>query len=275
MGIRLLRGRPFDARDRDGGLRVAVINASMARLLWGQQDPTGRRFKVDENVNPQANTPLEVIGIASDIRHFGFGDEPQAEFYVPYLQAQPGYWQFNNRSLTLALRTTGDPRALVGAVRSAIAAVDKDLPLYNVRTMDDVLERSLASRRASMELLALFAAAALLLASIGLYGVVSYSVSQRTHEFGVRMAMGARERDVLRLVLGRAARLAVLGLGLGFAAALALSRVLATLVFGITVTDPVTFGAVGLILLAVALLASYLPARRAARLSPVSALRYE
>jgi putative ABC transport system permease protein len=269
------RGRPFDERDREGGLRVAVINASMARLLWGHQDPIGRRFTVDENVNTQANTPIEVIGIASDIRHFGFGDEPQAEFYVPYVQAHRGYWQFNNRSLTLVLRTTGDPRALVGAVRSAIAAVDKDLPLYNVRTMDDVLERSLASRRASMELLALFAAAALLLASIGLYGVVSYSVSQRTHEFGGRMAMGARERDALRLVLGRAVRLAILGLRLGFAAALALSRVLATLVFGITVTDPVTFGAVGLILLSVALLASYLPARRAARLSPVSALRYE
>jgi putative ABC transport system permease protein len=275
MGIGLLRGRPFDERDREGGLRVAVINASMARLLWGHQDPIGRRFTVDENVNAQANTPIEVVGIASDIRHFGFGDEPQAEFYVPYVQAPAGYWRFNNRSLTLALRTTGDPGTLLGAVRSAIGAVDKDLPLYNVRTMDDVLERSLASRRASMELLGLFAAAALLLASVGLYGVVSYSVSQRTHEFGVRMAMGARERDVLRLVLGRAAPLAILGLGLGFAAALALSRVLATLVFGITVTDPVTFGAVGLILLAVALLASYLPARRAARLSPVLALRYE
>ena len=271
FGIPLLRGRPFDGRDTAGALRVAIVNATMARQLWPGQDPIGKRFTLDES----EASPIEVVGVSSDVRAFGLDSEPAPELHVPYAQGSTSFWTWTGRSLTLALRGSGNAAALAPALRAMIAALDKDLPVYNVRTMDEVLAASVASRSASMLLIGIFAAAALILAAVGLYGVVSYAVGQRTHEFGVRMALGAGQRDVVRLVLGRGVKLAVLGLLLGSVGALALSRLLARLVYGISPRDPLTYVGVGLLLLAVSLVASYLPARRAARVEPVTALRYE
>jgi putative ABC transport system permease protein len=271
LGVRLLRGRPFGERDRLGAPRVAIVNATMARLIWPGQEPLGRRFTLDDN----ETAPIEVVGVASDVHHFGLDREPQAELHVPYLQATGTYWSWTNRSLTLVVRGSTPAPALAAAVRRAVASVDKDLPVYGIRTMSEVLAASVVARRASTTLLGLFAAAALLLASVGLYGVVSYSVGRRTHELGLRMALGARAGDVQRLVLARGLRLALLGLAVGFAGALALSRLLSDLVFGISTLDPATLAAVGGLLLAVSLLACYLPARRATRIDPAAALRFE
>ncbi len=270
LGIRIARGRAFDARDRAGAPRVAIVNATMARLLW-KDDPIGKRFTLDDD----EKAPLEVVGVVSDVRHFGLDNEPRPELHIPYLQAPEIFWRWNNRSLTVVMRGSVESASLAPAVRAAVGALDNDLPVYNVRTMEAVIAASVAARRASLLLVSVFACVALLLASVGLYGVVSYSVSQRTHEFGVRMALGAGEADLLRLVLGRGVKLAAAGLLLGLAGALALSRLLSTMVFGISARDPLTLAAVGALLLFVALLASYLPARRAARVDPVTALRYE
>ncbi len=271
FGIRLLRGRQFDERDREGVPRVAIVNATLARVLWRNQDPIGKRFTLDENVT----IPIEVVGVVSDVRHFGLDSDPRPELHVPYAQASDSFWRWSNRSLTLALRTSSGASSLALAVRASIESLDKDLPVYNVRTMEEVLASSVAARRASMLLMGVFAAVPLVLASVGLYGVVSYSVSQRTHEFGVRIALGAREADVLRLVLECGIKLALAGLLLGSLAALALSRLLTTLVYGISARDPLTFAGVGALLLLMSLLASYLPARRAARIHPATALRDE
>jgi putative ABC transport system permease protein len=271
LGIPLLRGRPFDERDVARTPRVAIVNETMARQLWRGQDPIGKRFTLDEN----DTSPIEVVGVASDVRAFGLDSDPAPELHVPYAQGSTSFWAWTGRSLTLVLRGSGNAAALAPPLRATIAGLDKDLPVYNVRTMDEVLAASVASRRASMLLIGVFAAAALILAAVGLYGVVSYAVGQRTHEFGVRMALGAGERDVVRLVLGRGIKLAVLGLLLGSVGALALSRLLSSLVYGISPRDPLTYVGVGLLLFTVALVASYLPARRAARVEPVTALRHE
>jgi putative ABC transport system permease protein len=271
LGIPLLRGRGFGASDTDKAPRVGIVNATMAQQLWPNQDPLGKRFTLDDD----GTSAVEVVGVVRDIRHFGLDSDTRPELYVPYSQLSPMHWGWLDRSLTVVLRGSVEPRSLLPAVRTAIARIDKDLPLYNVWTMQEVLATSVADRRVSMSLLGVFALAALLLASVGLYGVVSYTVGQRTQEFGVRLALGARQVDVVRLVLVRGLKLVWIGLAIGFAAALALSRALASLVFGIGVRDPLTFFGVGLLLAGVALLASYLPARRAARVDPVTALRYE
>ncbi|HYS05472.1 MAG TPA: ABC transporter permease [Candidatus Dormibacteraeota bacterium] len=267
LGIPLLRGRSFDARDLQKAPGVVVISETMARRYWPGEDPMGRRLSFGTNDKGELYW-MTVVGIAADVLQKGLHTAPRAEAYVSYMQ-----WP--SRYSTLIVRSGLDPAGLEAAVGREALAVDPDIPLYEVKTMREVLDGSLASRRFDMALLALFAALAVLLAAVGLYGTMAYMVTQRTHEIGIRMALGARRGDVLRLVVGQGMALTLAGVTLGVLGALALTRVLSTLLVGVAVTDPWTFGAVAALLSAVAFVACYLPARRAARVDPLIALRCE
>jgi len=260
MGIALRRGRLFDARDTREAPAVALINESLARRYFPNQDPIGRRL--------QAGGSVQIARVVANVRQLNLTTEPKPQIYLPHAQCS---WP----SMTLVVRTAADPAAMAAALRHELRTMDKARPLSNIKTAGQIFSEAVAERRFSMLLLALFAALALSLAAIGLYGVIAYSVSQRTHEFGVRMALGAEPGDVLRLVLRQGLSMAFLGLAIGIAAALALTRLLGSLLYGVTATDPLTFSSVVVLLLAVALLASYLPARRAARTAPMVALKYE
>jgi putative ABC transport system permease protein len=267
LGIPLLRGRSFDARDLQKAPGVVVISETMARRYWPGEDPMGRRLSFGTSDKGELYW-MTVVGIAADVLQKGLHTAPRAEAYVSHMQ-----WP--SRYSTLIVRSGLDPAGLEAAVRREALAVDPDIPLYEVKTMREVLDGSLASRRFDMALLALFAALAVLLAAVGLYGTMAYMVTQRTHEIGIRMALGARSRDVLRLVVGQGMALTLAGVTLGVLGALALTRVLSTLLVGVAATDPWTFGAVAALLSAVAFVACYLPARRAARVDPLIALRCE
>src|SRR5579863_429651 len=258
LGIPVLKGRTFTDHDDEQALKVAVVNEALARHLWPTEDPIGK----------QLSHNLTVVGVVGNIHHEGLSQETEAEFYVPYFQS-PG------DSVQLAVRTAADPDSMVSAVRAEIRDVDPDQPLYHVATLLQVLSESLASRRFNMLLLGIFAGIALPLATVGIYGVMAFSVTQRTHEIGIRMALGAQKGDVLRMVVGQGLKLALIGVAIGIAGALALTRFLSSLLYGVKPIDPLTFVAVSLILTAVALLASYMPARRATKVDPMVALRYE
>ena len=265
MRIPLKSGREFTDRDAADAPPVAVINESLARRMFPGEDPVGKRLTAwrDEKF------AREVVGVAADVKMGQMESEDAPQVYVPL--AQNATWG----SLSLAVRTTVEPESLAGAVRGAVLALDKNQPVYDVRTMDDVRSASVAGRRMVVILFGVFAVLALLLAAIGIYGVLSYAVAQRTHEIGIRVALGARRMDVLRLVVGQGMRLVMLGVGLGVAGAFAVTRLLESLLFGVSATDPATFAGVAAILSAVALLACYIPARRATRVDPMVALRYE
>ncbi len=268
LGIPLLRGRSFDPRDTAQPTPgVVVVSETLARRYWPGEDAMGRRISFGTNDKGERYW-MTVIGIAADVRQKGLHTDPRAESYVTYTQ-----WP--SRYTTLVVRSGLDSSGLAASVQREVQAVDADIPLYDIKTMREVLDGSLASRRFNTALLALFAVLAVLLAGVGLYGVMAYMVTQRTHEIGVRMALGARRRDVLRLVVGQGMTLTLVGVALGVAGALALTRVLSTLLVGVAVTDPWTFGAVALLLSAVAFVACYVPARRAARVDPMVALRCE
>ncbi len=274
MGIPLLRGRYFMEQDNDESHGVVMINQTMARRYWFDQDPVGRRLQPHFPAakvpwRPESsNTWLTVVGVVGDVKEDGLNDQTSAEIYVPYLQ--------NPSSLmNLLVRSTSDPLRLVPGVRGQVLAVDEDQPVYNIKTMENVFSQSLAAPQVITSLLATFAAVALILAAIGVYSVMSYSVAQRTHEVGVRMALGAQQRHVLRMILGQGLKLVLVGVVIGVTTAFAVTRVVSNLLFGVTATDPAIFVAVPLLLVVIAILASYLPARRALKVDPIIALRNE
>lgn len=266
IGMRLVEGRAFDGRDAAKSPLVALINQTAAKKFWGRRDPIGTRFRHFGN---DKNPSITVVGVVADVRQAGLDQPPRPEIYLPYDQWDffaPGY---------LAVRAAGDPMALANAVREQIWAVDKDQPVTHVMPLEQMLADYLAPRELQSSLLGGFAGFALLLAALGIYAVLAFSVTQRTQEIGVRVALGAQQSDILRQILTQGLKLAGLGVVIGVAGALALSQLLATLLFGVSATDPLMLAGAVAVLLAVATVACYIPARRAMRVDPMVALRYE
>jgi putative ABC transport system permease protein len=265
MGIPLRRGRHFAAHDAQGGVPVVIVNEALAEMAFPGEDPIGRHLT---NYGPKDET-LQIIGVVGNVRHHSLDTVPRAELYQPV--GQVGWPR-----MFFALRTTtADPLTLVGAVQTAVAQVDKNVAVGNARTMNDLVARSVAQRRFTVLLLGIFAGVAVALSAIGLYGVMSYIVTQRTREIGIRMALGAQRADVLKLVVRQGMVLTAVGVLVGLAASFGLTRLLANLLYGIAATDALTFASLSLLLLAVALLACWLPARRASGVDPMIALRSE
>ena len=262
MGIALRSGRPFEEADRNR--HVAIISNRLAEKVWPGKNAVGQRFRNADNEAPFS----EVIGVTADIRGIALQNEPGAMVYVPY-------WSRVPRDVSVAVRTAMDPISMVPALRSALASADKEVPMAKVRTMEQVVSESVAERRFQMWLVVMFAASALLLASLGIYGVLSYTVARRTREMGIRMAVGATSADLRTLVLTQGMAPVAIGLVSGLAVALALGRAVQSLLFGLSAADPVVVALVVCVLASVALVACWLPARRAARMNPVLALRYE
>jgi putative ABC transport system permease protein len=263
MNVPLVRGRLFSDREMRERSNVVIVSESLARMYFGNENPIGKRLGI---YMTDPIVPTEIIGIVGDVKFQDLTAAPRPTTYWPHPQLAYS-------AMTLTVRTAGDPLPLAAAVERAIRTLDKDQPVSDVRTMNQWVAKSLAQARFSSTLLTTFAALALLLAAIGIYGVMSYAVSQRTPEIGIRLALGADTRDILAMIVGAAVRLAAIGLAIGVALALALSRTLTSLLYETTGTDPLTFAAVVGVLGAVAIVASYLPARRAARIPPVDALR--
>jgi predicted permease len=274
MGIRLERGRFITDQDNENAPVVIDIDAVFARTYFPHEEPIGKHVNL-----AVFNVQAEIVGVVGHVKQWGPGGDAkaavEAQFDYPFMQLPEKVMPLAAGTVGVVLRTQGDPTDLMGAVRRAIAEIDPREIVYGVQTMDDVVASSFAARRLSMILLAAFAALALLLSCVGIYGVISYLVGQRTHEIGLRMALGAQRKDVLRLVLGHGAQMAMIGVAVGTAAALGLTRLMANQLFGVTAHDPLTFAAVAILLMMVALLACYLPARRAVRVDPLVALRYQ
>lgn len=260
MGIPLIKGRVFSDKDINGQPEVTIINRTMARLYWGDADPIGKRIKID--------SWMSIIGVVEDVRESGLELRPEPEFYVAYFQypASGGF---------LVVRSVSNLLDITTAVQSAILNIDKNQPIANVRTMEDILAESVSQRRFILSLIGVFATLAFILASIGVYGVISYSLSQRTREIGIRIALGAQPRDVLKLALGQTMVYVMVGVGFGLVAAVVSTRLMSSLLYEVSPTDPPTFIIVSLLLIGVSLLASYIPARKAMKIPPLAALRYE
>jgi putative ABC transport system permease protein len=272
MGIALLKGRLFNAQDTRDSPRVIVIDEMLARRHFPNEDPLGKRLKQ----GPDAPS-LEIVGVVRHVEQSGL--EGQAsnlnQFYTNFNQISLEGLSGNVRRINVLVRTEVEPLSLASAVRAQVSALNKDQAVFNVRTMEQIVAQSVAARRFSMLLLTVFAVVALALASLGIYGLMSYTVAQSTREIGVRMALGAQVSDVLKLVIGHGMTLVFIGVGLGLVASLALTRTMKNLLFGVSTTDPVTFAAIALLLVLVALLACFAPARRATKVDPLRTLRHE
>jgi macrolide transport system ATP-binding/permease protein len=263
MGINLTSGRDFGPEDREDSPTVAIINETMAKHFWPNQSALGHRIQAGEG-----NAPLQIVGVVKDIKYSTLGEPPTSYFYKPLAQNE-------NPVMKLHVRAQGDPKNMISAVRKEIQSVDSSLPVSNIRPMSDVLGVALLLPRLGATLLGLFGLLATVLATTGIFGVMSFSVARRTREIGIRMALGAQARDVLRLVLGEALVVILAGIALGFALAFVFTRLLSRLLYGVSATDPMTFLGVSLLLTLVALIASYIPARKATKVDPMIALRYE
>jgi putative ABC transport system permease protein len=271
LGIPLVGGRYFDRTDGQKTPGVVIINNTMARRFWPGEDPLGKRMKAGFDGSQWCT----IVGIVGDVKHTGLDAETNAEMYYHYLQIPPELMGFVEGTMTLVLRTQAEPNSMVAAVRGEVQKLDADLAVFNVKSMQDLVGRSLAQPRFRTLLLGAFAGVALILAATGLYGVIAYAVTQRTNELGVRLALGAQKSDVLKLVVGEGAQLAALGIGIGLVVALPLTRIISRLLFEVNAADPVTFGTTALVILLVTVAASYLPALRAIQVDPVVALRCE
>jgi len=263
LGIPLLKGRSFTGREGVEASGKVVISSAMAKKLWPNEDPIGKHVTIYMKRN---NTPSEVIGVVGDVKHAGLDQDVHPTAYWPYPELSFPF-------MTLVVRTDGDPAALTAAVRQTVLSLDKDQPLGDVLPMEALLSVSLARTRFATEVLAAFAGMALLLAVSGIYGLVAYDVEERTREIGIRMALGARQRSVMGLILKKGLTLVCLGIGLGTLASLALTRLMTSVLFGIRANDPATFVMVAVMLAGVALVAGFLATRRVSRIEPMSALR--
>ena len=274
MRTPLLRGRFLTPQDNEHSPAVIVIDEQFARLAFGDQDPIGKRVNFDI-----LNTSPEIVGVVGHVKQWGLGEDArspvQAQFYLPLSQIPDQFLPLMSRGTGALIRTSGPPLAQVSAVRQALERYNSQLVTYDTETMESIISDSLAARRFSMVLLGIFACLALVLSAVGIYGVISYISGQRTHEIGVRMALGAQPGDVLRMIVGQGAGLALIGVGIGAAAAFGLTRLMGKMIFGISAHDPLTFGIVAIVLSLIAILACYFPARRATRTDPLAALRYE
>ncbi|HKQ04607.1 MAG TPA: ABC transporter permease [Blastocatellia bacterium] len=267
MAIPLKQGRALAEQDTDTAPLVALINQTMADALWAGQNPIGKRIKFPGSErNPQPWRT--VIGVVADVKQYGLDRKDPMQIYLPEAQ-------YPTQFMSLVVHTADDPKAMIAAVRSEVHELDKDQAVYNIFTMEQLVGDSISLRRFSMVLLMIFAGVALLLAGVGIYGVISYTVTQRTHEIGVRMALGASRRDIIRLIVGQGMVMTLGGISIGLVATFALTRLLASLLFGVSPTDPLTFAIVAAVLAGVALGACFVPARRATRVDPMVALRYE
>jgi predicted permease len=269
MGIRLREGREFESSDRSGAMRVGIINETAARRFFPGESAVGHQFTPDDD-----GGVLQVVGVVADVRAFGLASEPRPELFFPIEQASRNHWEWTGRAMSLVVRAGTDAR-LDAPLREAVWSLDRSLPIYSSWTVRDLMARSVAPRRLFMLLIAGFAAVALVLAAIGIYGVMTFTVSQRTRELGIRVALGAVRQDVFRLVVGRAMALTGLGLAIGVAGAVAATRLLTQSLYGVRPTDPITYLVIAALMCVVTFVASYLPARRAARVDPMVALRNE
>ncbi len=268
LGVQLLRGRTFTETDTETAPRVAMVNAMLAKRFFPNQDPIGKRFMFG---HPSATQPpkwVTIVGVVGDTKLYGLANPARLEVYSAFRQSVAD-------DMNLIVKSGSDPEALTSAIRKTVASIDKDQPIYAIATMTKLVGDSVATQRITLILLGLFGALALILASIGIYGVISYSVAQRTHEIGIRMALGAQRQNVLRLILAQGIKVAGAGVVIGIAASLGLTRLMTTLLFSVSAADPVTYAAVAITLVLVALLACYIPARRTLRVDPAIALRHE
>jgi predicted permease len=274
MGITLERGRFVTPQDNENAPIVIDIDDSFARTYFPNESPIGKRVNLT-----QFNVQAEIVGVVGHVKQWGLDADPkgaiEAQFFYPFMQLPEKLMPLVAKAVAVVLRTEGDPTAVAGQVRQTVKEIDPREVVYNVQTMDEVVANSYAGRRLAMILLGLFALLALALASVGIYGVISCLVGQRTQEIGIRMALGAQRRDILRLVVGEGAKMATVGAAIGIAASLTLTRLMVKQLFGVSAHDPLTYASVAVLLMLVAIAACYVPARRAVRVDPMMSLRRE
>lgn len=263
LGIAMIKGREFSDRDTSDAPMAAIINNDLARIYFSNEDPIGRRISFDDR-----QSWISIVGVAADVKRLGLDSKAKPEVYLPYLQMP-------SRSMSFVVRSPSDPSSLAAAMKTQIQMIDKDLPLEEAKTMQQLLAESNSGRRFNMLLLTIFAIVALVLAVVGIYGVMSYTVAQRTHEIGIRVAIGAQAGDVFRMVIGHGMTLALIGIVFGLIAAFGMTRLMTSMLFGVEATDPATFIGIAFLLGVVAFVACYIPGRRATKVDPLVALRYE